>query len=210
MVNVILNGKPYQCATCKEELTIGQYQRILREWYATDPDILKRDNLNLFGILTGTDFKNMTVTVENEQAIFDCISWVFNEPFAYSKEIPKVMQIGDEIIDIPKNVGACSIGQNTIMKQITDSCQYLEEGISMAVAIFLQPEYSKMQWERTWRESKDFKFDYSKAKEIEKEVSQMPASVVYPVGFFLLSRVAQNGIKPPGIWLRIKNSLSLK
>jgi hypothetical protein len=197
MVSVTLNGKPYQCASCKEELTIGQYQRILKEWGIDQEDLTKRNNLGLFNILTGTDFKTAEVDTESEQAIYEIILWCFTEAFQYSKELPKVLDIGGKVIDIPNRVGGCSIGQNIILKQLIDSSKYVEETISMATAIYLQPEYS------------GGKFDYAKAKELEKVISEMPASLVYPIGFFLLNRAATTGQKPHGIWHRMKNSLSL-
>lgn len=209
MVSVILNGKSYQCATCKEELTIGQYQRILKEWHSSDPDILKRDNLNLFCILTKTDFKQLVITPENEQAIFECISWVLTEPFNYSKDLPKALQIGDQTLLIPNRIGGLSIGQNILLKQILDSCQYLEEGISMAVAIYLQPEYDTQERISALNDHNPRKFDYAKAKELEQVVSNMTATVVYPIGFFLLSRVLTGGQKSQGIWPRIQKILNL-
>lgn len=196
MVSLELNGNPYQCASCKEELTIGQYQRILKEWGIEQEDLLKRDNLGLFGILTGTNFKVGELDDESEQAIYEAILWCFTEDFKYSKELPAVLDIGGKIIELPKKIGGCSIGQNIILKQLIDSSRYVEETISMATAIFLQPEYS------------GDKFDYAKAKKLEAEIAKMPATLIYPVGFFLLSRAGKIGQKPDGIWHRMKSSLS--
>lgn len=196
MVNVTLNGVSYQCAGCKEELTIGQYQRILKEWDIDQPDLLKRDYFKLFNILTNADFKILNPSVENEQAIWDCVSWVVTEPFQYSKELPTVLQIGDKILSLPKKIGALSIGQNILMKQIIDNCRYLEESISTACAVYLYPEHSGK------------KFDLGKARELEQTILSMPAQLIYPVGFFLLSRADQSGSKQQKIWHRMKSSLN--
>lgn len=210
MVNVTLNGVAYQCAGCKEELTIGQYQRILKEWDIDQPDLLKRDYFKLFNILTNADFKILNPSVENEQAIWDCVSWVVTEPFQYSKELPTVLQIGDKILSLPKKIGALSIGQNIIMKQIIDNCRYLEESISLAVAVYLQPQYDRKanKWYEFWKEVSDAKISVQACKDMEQEILKLPACVVYPVGFFLLSRADQSGSKPQKIWHRMKSSLN--
>lgn len=197
MVKVILNGKPFECATCKEELTTGQYQRILKEWDINQPDLAKRDYLKLFSILTKSTFSAANMTVEMEQAIWECVSWVVSEPFAYSKELPTVLDIGGKTLTIPKKIGGCSIGQNVILKQVLDSCTYMEEGLSLATAIYLQPQWS------------GGKFDYAKAKELDEIIKEMPCALIYPVGFFLLNRALHGGKKSQRIWRQIQNSLSL-
>lgn len=58
MVKVFLNNKAHECASCKEELTIGQYQRILKEWGIAEPDLSKRDNVGLFRNLTKDAFSH--------------------------------------------------------------------------------------------------------------------------------------------------------
>lgn len=197
MVKVILNGKPFECATCKEELTTGQYQRILKEWDINQPDLAKRDYLKLFSILTKSSFAAANMTVEMEQAIWECVSWVVYEPFAYSKDLPTVLDIAGKTLTIPKRIGACSIGQNVILKQVLDSCTYMEEGLSLATAIYLQPDWS------------GGKFDYAKAKELDEIIKEMPCALIYPVGFFLLNRALRGGKKSQRIWQQIRNNLSL-
>lgn len=192
---VWLKDKPYSYATCKEELTTGQYQKIISEWGINLPEE-ERNNLKLFNILTGADFNAVNLSLEDETAIFECISWCFGESFQYDKECPKVLEIEGEIMELPERVGACSIGQNVILKQILDSCTYLEEGIALATAIYLQPVWSKK------------KFDYKKAKKLEELIKQMPATLIYPIGFFLLQRAYNAGKKPTSKWQQIKNSLN--
>lgn len=193
MVSMHLNGRPYQCATCKEELTTDQYQRILKEWGIDQPDLMKRDWLKLFCILTNSNFPAVNMTKEVEQAIWECVAWVLAWDLRFPAELPKVFEIGDRILSLPKKVGACSFGQNVILKQVIDRSKYIEENIAMATAVYLTPEYfGELDNDKKLRPAE---FTAEKARELEKEILKMPAHLVYPVGFFLLNRANQSGMR---------------
>lgn len=202
MVSVHLNGRPYQCATCKEELTTDQYQRILKEWGIDQPDLMKRDWLKLFNILSNSHFTSVNMSLEVEQAIWECVAWVLAWDLRFPAELPKVFEIGDRILSVPKKVGACSFGQNVILKQVIDRSKYIEENIAMATAVYLTPEYfgtvtkdvTILYPTKVTRPVELSEFSAEKARELEQEILKMPAHIVYPVGFFLLSRANQSGM----------------
>lgn len=192
MVTVQLNGRPYQCATCKEELTTGQYQRILKEWGIDQTDLMKRDWLKLFCILTNSNFSAVNMTKEVEQAIWECVAWVISWDLRFLGDLPKALQIGDKTLSVPKKVGACSFGQNVILKQVIDKSKYIEENIAMATAVYLTPEYfGELNGEKKLQ---PVEFTAEKARELEAEILKMPAHLVYPIGFFLLNRANQSGM----------------
>lgn len=192
MVIVQLNGRPYQCATCREELTTDQYQRILKEWGIDQPDLMKRDWLKLFNILSNAHFTAVNMSLEVEQAIWECVAWVLAWDLRFPTELPKVFEIGDRILSVPKKVGACSFGQNVILKQVIDRSKYIEENIAMATAVYLTPEFfGELDGEKKLRPAE---FSAEKARELEQEILKMPAHIIYPVGFFLLSRANQSGM----------------
>lgn len=195
MITLWVNGKKVKCPTCYEELITGTYQRILKEWGVDEPDVAKRDFLQLFSILTNTTFSVLHQTSHNEQTIWNAIRWYFEQPFKVSDKLPKFLEINGRIIEIPKRVGDLSFGQNVQLRQLLDKSKLLEENISAAVAVYLQPLYDNK------------KFDYDKAMKLEETISQMPIHLTYPVGFFLLKAVMRDGWKPTNKWRRLQTSL---
>lgn len=179
--SVWMNGVKYVYPVCYEELKTRQYQRIVKEWEIDKPTT-DRDYFKLFCILTDTDFKAFHPTAENEVTIWNTVAWFRDEYINMIEERPKVLQIGDAIIDIPINIRELSIGQNIHTRQAIESSKYLGEAISIATAIYLQPLLDKS------------KFDYNKALELDKTIQEMPAYLIKPIGFFLLSRANRYGM----------------
>lgn len=189
MVTITLNGKKHACPSCYEELKTRHYQRMISEWDMEKP-IVDRDFFKLFCILTDTQFTSLHSTAENEVTIWNAIRWTIEQHFEFRDDMPKVLQIGDKILDLPRNVGSLSIGQNIHLRQILDKSKYLEENLSIATAIYLQPYYDNT------------KFDFDRAVELEKIIAEMPAYLIKPVGFFILTNALTPG-KTRGInWLR--------
>jgi len=183
MIPIIINGNKILCPGCYEELTTGTFQRIVKEWDAEEKNIAKLDYFKLFSILTNTNYKSIDQTPENDQTIWNAIGWYVMQPFKFSTELPKILQIGERMISVPRRVGALGTGQNILLRQIIDNSKYMEENISMAVAICLQPLYDNS------------KFDYDRAVELEKIILEMPIYLTHPVGFFLLQTVRMDGWK---------------
>jgi hypothetical protein len=184
MINVLLNGKRYHCPSCREELKTRQYLRILKE-FDFQKDIAEWNYWQLFSILTDTDFKDYAHTIENDLAIFDCVAWVYS--LSFDKARPKVLTFPNthRLIQVPDHPGELSIGQNIhLRRDYLDKSKTIEENIAIATAIFLQPLIDNK------------KFDMKRAKEICKQVEEMPAYQIYPLGFFLLKRAMKFGQKP--------------
>jgi hypothetical protein len=195
MQTVLLNKEKYRVPTCWEEVTVKQYVQIVRDW-DPDFDIADRDYFKLLKILTGVDFVGMDETSENQVSLMSILGWVIMQPFSFSKKLPKVVSINGKVIDIPEDPGELSIGQNIhLRRDYLDRAKVLEECISIAAAIFLQPAYTET------------KFHINKAKELSQEIDKMPIGMIYPIGFFLLQRCMNFGNPSVRIWNRIKISL---
>lgn len=195
MITLLLNETKVLCPVCYEELTTGTYQRIIREWDPDEPDLAKRDFFRLFSILTKTNYKAFAQTSENEVTLWNAISWFIDQPFKFSKELPKVLLIGDKMVEVPKKVSSLSSGQNVLLRQAIFKCRFMEEAISIATAICMQPGYDNT------------KFDVERALELEKTILEMPVYLTYPIGFFLLMNARLPGMMPTNGWRQTPRSL---
>lgn len=197
MVTVHLNGRPYKCPTSWQELTTRQYVKMMKDW---DPeiDIENRDFFKLFCILTGAGFKKMAKTPENEDSIWNCIHWVIDEKFSFSETKPKAIEIDGKQILIPDGPGQMSIGANIHARKVIEKSKTYEENIAAAAAIYLQPLYDES------------KFDPKRVPELEEKLLDMPAYLIYPVGFFLLKRALTFGKRPRNVVSLILRSLFRK
>jgi hypothetical protein len=195
-----LNGKEHHLASCYHELKTKHYTRIVSDW-DNDKPFEKRDYFKLFSILTDTNFKEFKK--ENELLIWKCVKWVIEEPFEFSKKVPKVVELDNKIIDIPTRPEYLSAAQNIVCRQMMEKLPYtscgceeketckkcyglgalpvFEAGISMATAIYLQPLVDGDV------------FDYDKAISLKEKIDEMPIYLIYPIGFFLLRNVIESG-----------------
>lgn len=183
MITLSINGTKVKCPGCYEELTTGTFQNVFLKWDMDEPDFAKRDYFKLFSIINNIDAE-IKRTPENEAVIWDAVRWFLYQPFKFSAQLPKVLKIGDKIVTVPRSCGPLSSGQNINLKQVIDKSHFMEEGISKAVAICLQPIYDES------------KYDYDRAMELEKSILEMPIYLTHPVGFFLLQTVRKDGWRP--------------
>lgn len=195
---VKLNDIKYECPVCWEEVKVKHHQRMISEWDASK-QIADRDYFKLFTILTDSDFKQFHSTAVNEVTIWNAIRWVIEQPFKFSNEMPKALQICGKSIVLPTKVGDLSIGQNIHLRQAIDQSQALFDdkgniveysNYSLAVAIYLQPLIDGK------------KFDYERALEVEKDILEMPAYKIRPIGFFIAANVLKYGRMPVRNWLK--------
>ena len=195
---IVLNGERIESPSCFEELKVRQYERIFKEWDLELP-VEKRDYFKLFQIFTGTSFTNFEDTPENEVTMWNAMRWYIEGEHKFA-EIPKVLQITHEGITktllVPKKVESMSIGQNIMLKQVLMKCKYIDEGISEAIAIYLQPVFD------------EGKFDSDRVKEFKVSIEDMPVYLVRNLGFFLLRHALPNGSKPTNNLKKIRNSLA--
>lgn len=194
MVSLTLDGTKVLCPRCYDELKTGVYERIIREWDPEESDLARRDFYKLFNILTSTDQK-IKDTPENDATIWNAVGWYVTEAFKFSAELPKVLEIDGKKISIPRKVGALGSGQNIILRQRIQESKYMEENISIAVAIMLQPLYDNS------------KFNIDSALELEEKIREMPIYLTHPVGFFFLQTAGIHGAKPTNDLRRILGSL---
>lgn len=196
MTSVLLNDKPYKHASCYEELKVRHYVRMLKEWGSDGSDIADRDYFQLLGILTDSNFSAMEQTLENQVTLTSLLGWVITQPFKFNSELPKALELCGKKVTIPQDPRELSIGQNIhLRRDFIDKSTILEENISIATAIYLQPIIDNSL------------FNIARAKEIAKEIDEMPISVIYPIGFFLLERALKFGQKPEKTWPVLKISL---
>ncbi len=192
-----LNGTQKDIPVCFEELKTRQYEMLIPE---LAKDMENRDHFKIFNIIAGTNYSSYNVTSEIEVTIWNAIKWIYEQPFPLN-EMPKVLAMTfnnvHKIITLPKNVKALSIGQNVALKQLVVKAQYLEENISSAVAIYLQPIIDGA------------KFNSERVDEIKKEVDQMPCVLIRPIGFFLLKSASTHGSGQMSYSKKMLNSLKL-
>lgn len=190
-----LDGKKVKCPSCYEELTTGQYQRIIAEW-EPEKDIADRDFYKVFGILTGANVDAIARTNENQVSIENAVGWLATQPFKFSVAPPAFVRVSGKIIDIPKSMGDVGIGQMIHLRRRMEEAKFVDECISFAVAVAVQPIFDGKH------------FNITRAKELEKEILKMPIYLTHPVGFFLLQKAASFGKKRTNVLRRILNSLS--
>lgn len=191
MTAIHINDTKYLYASCYEELIVRHYIKILK--WEPEKDLADRDYVKLLGILIEKDFTGIENTIENEITLIDAVGWVVFNQFQFSKDIPKVLVFtrnhGESItIDLPQNIKELSIGQNIHARREIEKCTILEEAIPMVTAIYLQPLIDKG------------KFVLNRAKEIAKEIEQLPIYLIHPLGFFLLNHVPKPGQLSPKTW----------
>lgn len=195
MTAIKLNGKTYKIASCWEEVKTRQYIRILLEW-EPEKDIADRDYFILLNILADADFNSYEQTLENQVTLTNILGWVVTQPFEFSKELPKILKIGEQTVDIPEDPRELSIGQNIhLRRDYIDKSKIIEESMGIATAIYLQPIIDKSL------------FHVKRAVELSKVINEMPVSLIYPIGFFLLKRAMGFGVKPVNYWQAVKISL---
>jgi hypothetical protein len=190
--NGTIQGK---CPSCYAELKTRHYIRMLKEWEDGTP-IEDRDYFKLFCILTDDKFTGYEKTVENQVSLTNLLGWVITEPFEFSDKRPKFLTYQNKTIEIPEHPRELSIGQNIILRRdYIDKSKHLEENVSIATAIYLQPLIDNSL------------FKISRAKEIAKEIDEMPINLIYPIGFFLLVRTMKFGERPEKTLPQVKTNL---
>jgi hypothetical protein len=194
VTSVLFNGKKNLVQNSWDEVKTRTYISIVRDW-EPETDIADREYFNLLNILTDNKYK-YDQSVENKITLIDLIGWVIFQPAPFKEApLPKVLQFKDAIIDIPQNIKELSIGQAIHMRREIERLKILDACIPIAIGIYLQPLIDKG------------KFNLSRAKEIAKEVEEMPITLTYPIGFFLLRLAMRLGPSTPGIWHRVSSSL---
>jgi len=185
---ITVNGERKEFPSCFEELKAREYELLVPEWAKE-----KRDPFKEFCILSG--FDSFVGSSENEVTIWNCVKWMY-DPININTEVPRVLKVNERLLTIPKDVRKLSIGQNIHLKQVVSEATYLDQNISIACAIYLQPLYDNA------------KFDYDRALELKKVIEEMPAYLIRPIGFFLLTHALPHGRRPTSNLKKMISSLS--
>lgn len=195
MTPVKLNGEKWSCPTCYDELKVKHYIRIIREW-EDGTDVADRDYFKLLNILADDRYTGMAENSETQATLINLVGWVISEPFDFDKALPKVLPFNGKLIDIPEDPRELSIGQNIhLRRDYIDKTTKLEENIAIATAIYLQPIIDNSL------------FNIKRAEKIAKEIEEMPISLIYPIGFFLLERAMRFGERQGPTWPPVKTNL---
>jgi hypothetical protein len=182
------------------ETSVEQYQKIIGEWDKTD-------FCQLFGILTGMDRITVSESVDTKlaSALYEVIEYVYADIDWDRLPVPETLQLrpifakdidGVPVtVNIPKGIGPLSIGQAIQSRQSLEGFKDIREGISIVTAIYLQPIIDKGP------------FDMLRVIPLEQLILKMPITKIYPIGFFLLTRLKTFGKKPASLWNLIRHFL---
>jgi hypothetical protein len=168
-----------------ENLTTSKYQQIAGEWDGTD--IVKA-----FSILSGIPFKNLfeTKDPELEAQLILATSFLFSQPATFKDQpVPDWFEYDGQKYKV-KDL-SLSIGQSIHVRQKLDTCKTYDEAISYAIAVSLQPQI-------------DGEFDVDKAQHLERFIGELPITITYPVGFFLLRPLMNLGKITLSRWQRAR------
>jgi hypothetical protein len=175
-----------QCPQSWEEVSVEQYIRIIKEW--DDEDWIK-----LFSILSGldVDYVSQSTNGQIESLVYQTIEFAL-KPFDW-KALPMPEEIDLTPIwlkdnplipphtKVPKKIGRLSIGQAIQARRSLEGMSDIREGISIVTAIYLQPLIDKGP------------FDMLRVTELEYLIGKNRITKIYPLGFFLLRRLQDNG-----------------
>lgn len=153
------------------------------------------DMVKVFSTITGTNYNSVWDSTSEDlmAGLYQAVAFIFNEPQDFRKApIPKSIKLAGKTVLIPQELHKLTVGQNFHMRGLIATAKNMESLVSIAVAIYLQPLVDES------------KFDFDRAKEIEKQVLEMNIYDVFPIGFFLLSKLTNYGANGLLSWLRNK------
>lgn len=199
MVTIKLNGKAYRCKTRRAELTCSDLERIYSEW-----DIhlhpTERDYAHLVCILSGIPkFEDKNLGQSAQEAIWLAVKDILPELFSFGANVPESLTIDGRKLVVEANPRLHSTGANIVLRQAIDKTKYLQQSLSIACAVYLQPQYDGVD-----------KFDSKSALRLQQTIKRLPAEEVYGLGFFILRRAALSGQSLQHVLYRTLYSLRQK
>lgn len=135
------------------------------------------------------------ISPDLELALSNSLTLIKSDQSFKDKPIPKRLIIEDVEVKITQKIEGLSIGQSIHVREHLEKCKFYEEAISLAVAIYLQPNYDNLP------------FDLDQALELEEDILKLPITETYPIGFFLLSLMMNNGNDFISRWSRTFTNL---
>ncbi len=154
------------------------------------------DRFEAYSVISGIPRGTLErlISPDLEQALANSLTLIKSDQSFKDKPVPKRIVIDDVEIKIPKIEGL-SIGQSIHVREHLETCKFYEEAISLTVAVYLQPFYDGLP------------FDLDQALELEQEILKLPITQTYPIGFFLLSLMMNNGNDFISRWSRTFTNL---
>lgn len=172
MISIRVNGEKKLIPACWEEVTTEQFQKLLTAWN-------REDILSCFNILANTDIVDVDQTDDASLslAIYQCVAFVWNSQPDFRDDKPtETLTVDSVVYNVPVKITNATMAQHLHILNALRKGKFVEENVSLAAAIYLQPQGQK--------------FDLDKALELKKKLDNMPAYLVYPVGFFFLSKLS--------------------
>jgi hypothetical protein len=185
MVVLDVNNYRLECPVCWEETTTAQYQRVKA---VKDADLVK-----IFCALLNlkVDEVEQASASEIETVIYQVASYLFNsEEYFRAYPVPDYFSIGKHKVIVPKKIESLTVAQTMYLRQQFKDGDYLEQYISIAIAVYLQPLID------------GDKFHVERALELEKRIAELPIEDTFPLGFFLLNRLNRFGRNGFRYWLK--------
>jgi hypothetical protein len=185
MLVIEANGKKgIRVPVCWEEVNTRLFQDIAKGWELEKP-IKERDRLKLFSIMTGFELAGIRKSKE-EQLLLDLYqvtAFVYNQEMTFKEDKPPyLIKLRGKVWSVPKKLDGMCFEQNLHIRTAIRKCTWLEESISFALALYMQPIVEGRE------------FDYEAAKELEQEILELPIWQTYGPGFFLCSKLRPSGI----------------
>lgn len=195
MVGLTVNGVHTYCPDRWALTSTDIFQKIIPTG-ELDKDPRDRDPVKLFAILTGTSYEGLRDSEDYnlEAAVYALTKFVYEESRDFaSLPIPLSLRVGGKTLEIPRDVGKLTIGQNAHVRRAAAGVKDAAAVMSLIVAIYLQPLFDAGA-----RDGKMVKapFDFDRALELEKDILLLPIVNIYPIGFFFLSRLKKFGAGP--------------
>jgi hypothetical protein len=179
-----------------DEVTVEQFQRLYSEWK-------NEDIIQAFSILSGEQYNTIAESKDGnlEKVMYSSIRFLFETPMPFDQShMPMFLDFTvngkAKPIMMPKHLGRLSIGQAIQARKSVEGVNDLRSAISIVTAIYVQPILDES------------KFDHLRAIEIEQQILRMPASKIYPIGFFLFKRLYGSGNWWTNIFSRIKHLIA--
>jgi hypothetical protein len=185
MERVRLNEIWYTHPTTPKEFTLGNLEDVFTLWQDDlEKDPTERNYLKFLYIIAGAPWPEggKPADKESEMKIWLALKDIIGHLWAYSKEVPKQLVIDNVTIDVEQSIRPFAIGPNIRVRQSTERTKYVEQSLSLALALYLQPAYDGVS-----------EFNYKSAMILREKIKAMPAWEVYGAGFFIVRRASKSG-----------------
>lgn len=171
-----------------EETTTGIFEELYRNQVTED------EPLKTFSVITGLAVEEIAQSNDRdlEAGLYQVNAFVFNQPETFRNlAVPERIKLRGSWIEIPRNkIDKYTISQGLAMRQELRKAVNLESLISFAVAVYLQPIVD------------GGRFDLAQARELRKEIQELPIFETFALGFFLLAKHGRAGKNGRPGWLR--------